>query len=156
MLGWHSWDGKLGWTTIVTVVTVMVITCMNHGWPDMKECFRADMKSEDLLGSWTWLGLLGFAAGRNHGMWICDRSSWWEGLGVEYKKMSQDAWDTLLYFITGVTLRRIVLNTFATSISHCYSFCSLRWGMWCRRELRTKRRTKRSHWSMGHQQCLLR
>lgn len=24
-------DGELGWTTIVTVITVMVITCMNHG-----------------------------------------------------------------------------------------------------------------------------
>lgn len=141
-------DGKLGWT-------VMVITCMNHGWPDMKECFRADMKSEDSLGSWTWLGLLGFAAGRNHDMWICDRSSWWERLGSN-KKCPKYIGTFSYILMVGFTLRRIVLNTFATSISHCYSFCSLRWGMWCRRELRTKRWTKRSHWSMGHQQCLLR
>ena len=150
ILGWHrpQWetgmDDNIWWG---------FITCMIHGWPGMKECFRSDMKSEDLLGSWTWLGLLDtrMRMDGNHVMWICDRSSWWEYLLVEYKKMSQVI-GTLSYILCrGFTLRRrIVLNIFATSIFHCYSFCSLRWGMCSRKELRMNQWTEWNHWSMGY------
>lgn len=151
---WRCWDiardGKLWWTAIVIVVTVMDITCMNHVCLDMKECFRADMKSKDLLGSWTWLGILGFADGWNHVMWICDSLIMMRMLVSRTKNVPSICWDILLYFMSGFTISRIVLNTFATSIFHCYSFYSLRRGMCNKRELQTRRGIEWSHWCMGY------
>lgn len=66
------------------------------------------------------------------------------------KKMSQALAGTLTCILCrGFTLRRIFLNTSATSVFHCYSFCSLRRAMCSRKELRTKIWIEWSHWSMG-------
>lgn len=71
-------------------------------------------------------------------------------LGVKYKKMSQSL-GTFSYILwRWFTLPRIVVNTFATSISHCYSFFSLRRGMCRRKEMRTKRCTEWVHWDTDY------